>query len=54
MTVLAESLERHHRPIIAVLALIILALVTSCLFHETIPICHWLFACDHGMHAGAS
>jgi hypothetical protein len=22
----------------------------ACTFHDVIPICHYLFGCDHGMH----
>jgi hypothetical protein len=25
----------------------------ACTFHDVIPICHFLFGCDHGMHAAA-
>ena len=52
MAPFADSIERHHRPIIAVLSLIIVVFVVSCTFHEVIPICHWLFGCDHSMHVG--
>jgi hypothetical protein len=24
--------------------------LTACLFHDVIPICHYLFGCDHAMH----
>lgn len=51
MTAIAASIERHHRLIIAVLSLIIVVMVVSCTFHDVIPICHWLFGCDHQMHA---
>ena len=50
MAAFAETVERNHKLIITLLALIIVVLVASCTFHETIPICHWLFGCDHGMH----
>jgi hypothetical protein len=52
MAAIAESIERHHKLIITVLALIIVVFVLSCTFHEVIPICHWLFGCDHQMHMG--
>jgi len=52
MAAIAASIERHHKLIITVLSLVILVLVASCTFHEVIPICHWLFGCDHQMHGG--
>ena len=52
MAAIAQTIEKHHQLIITVLTLIIVVMVLSCTFHETIPICHWLFGCDHGMHAG--
>ena len=52
MAAFAQTLEKHHQMIITGLALIIVVMVLSCTFHETIPICHWLFGCDHGMHVG--
>ena len=52
MTAIAASIERNHKLIIAVLSLIIVVMVLSCTFHDVIPICHWLFGCDHQMHAG--
>ena len=52
MAALAESIERHHRLIITVLSAIIVVMVASCIFHDVIPICHYVFGCDHAMHAG--
>jgi hypothetical protein len=46
----AATIERHHRLIIAGLAFIILFFLAACLFHDVIPICHFLFGCDHAMH----
>ena len=54
MSTMSESIDRHHKPIIILLSLIVLAMVASCTFHEVIPICHWLFGCDHQLHALAS
>lgn len=50
MTAMTAALERHHRVIIAGLALIILFFLVACLLHDVIPICHFLFGCDHAMH----
>jgi hypothetical protein len=51
---MATIIEKHHKLIILSLSLIILVMVTSCIFHDVIPICHYLFGCDHGMHAVSS
>jgi hypothetical protein len=51
MTAMSATVEKHHRKIIAGLLLVILFFAVSCTFHDTIPICHYLFGCDHGMHA---
>jgi hypothetical protein len=53
MATLSESVEKHHRPIIAVLLLIIVTLAASCMFHDLIPVCHYVFGCDHTMHAAS-
>ncbi len=50
MTAMSATIERHHRLIIAALAGIILFFLAACLFHDVIPICHFLFGCDHAMH----
>lgn len=54
MATFSESVEKHHKLIIIVLVVIIVTLASSCLFHDVIPICHYVFGCDHGMHAAAS
>jgi hypothetical protein len=53
MATVSETVEKHHKLIITVLSLIILALASSCLFHDVIPICHYVFGCDHGMHVAS-
>jgi hypothetical protein len=50
MTAINQSLEKHHRPIIFSLASVILFFAASCMFHDVIPVCHYLFGCDHAMH----
>ena len=56
MATFDSFLERNHKPIIAVLSLVIVAMVVSCAFDDLIPVCHYLFGCDHAFHgaAGAS
>ncbi len=51
MAAFAESIEKHHKPIILVLLAVILFFLAACIFHDVIPICHWVFRCDHRMHA---
>ena len=43
-------LDRHHRLMIGLMGAIILFFLTACLLHDVIPICHYLFGCDHAMH----
>jgi hypothetical protein len=50
MTAISATIEKHHQKIIAGLVLIILFFVLACTFHDAIPICHYLFGCDHAMH----
>ncbi len=48
-------MEKHHRPIIFSLAFVVLFFAASCTFHDIIPICHYVFGCDHHLHvAGES
>ena len=50
MTALTAVVDEHPRIIITVLGLVILFFLTACLLHDVIPVCHWLFGCDHRMH----
>jgi hypothetical protein len=47
---LSLAIEKYHKLIIVIMALIIIFFLTACLFHDTIPICHYLFGCDHRLH----
>jgi hypothetical protein len=47
MTAIALSVEKHHKLIIAVLVGVILLFLFACTFNDVLPICHWLFKCDH-------
>jgi hypothetical protein len=51
MNTASTFLERNHRAIIFSLAFIIIFFAASCTFHDVIPICHYLFGCDHQVHA---
>jgi len=51
MTALATSVEKHHRLIILSLMSAIVIFLTACTFHDVLPICHYVFGCDHGFHS---
>lgn len=44
------TVDRHPRLIAGALGAVILFFLAACLLHDVIPICHWLFVCDHRMH----
>jgi hypothetical protein len=50
MATVAGKIETHHRLIISALLAVVLFFAAACLVHDTIPICHYLFGCDHAMH----
>jgi hypothetical protein len=50
MTAMSATIEKHHRKIITALVLVIVFFAAACTFHDLIPICHYLFGCDHAMH----
>jgi len=50
MSTFDAVMEKHHRPIIFSLAAVIAFFAVSCTFHDIIPVCHYLFGCDHAMH----
>lgn len=51
MNAINESLEKHHRPIIYALTFSLLFFAAACTFHTAIPVCHYIFKCDHNMHS---
>ncbi len=50
MNTFALAVERYHRLIIVSLAAVIVLFLFACTFHDILPICHYLFGCDHLMH----
>jgi hypothetical protein len=48
-----QMLEKHHRGIIYSLLFVVVFFATACTFHDVIPICHYLFGCDHQVHTVA-
>lgn len=43
-------IDQYHRLIIYSLAFVVVFFAASCTFHDVIPVCHYLFGCDHLMH----
>ena len=50
MSAFAATIERRHQLIIIVLVAVILFFLAACTFNGVLPICHYLFGCDHMMH----
>jgi len=50
MNSLNASLTQFHKPIIFSMLIVIVFFAAACTFHDTIPICHYLFGCDHHLH----
>jgi hypothetical protein len=50
MDTVNTMMEQHHRTIIFSLASVVVFFAASCTFHDVIPICHYLFGCDHQLH----
>jgi hypothetical protein len=50
MNAMTSAVDKHHQLIIAGLVAVIVFFMIACTFHDAIPICHYLFGCDHGMH----
>ena len=47
MTAIAEAVERHYLGIIYSQLGVILFFALACTFNGVLPVCHWLFNCDH-------
>jgi hypothetical protein len=50
MGTLSDTIARHPQFVITALTLVILVMVTACVLNEVIPICHYVFGCDHRFH----
>ena len=46
-------METHHRGIIFSLAFVVVFFAAACTLHDVIPICHYVFGCDHQLHMAA-
>ena len=49
-TRIGTTVDTHPRLIAGILGGLIFLFLASCLLHDVIPICHWIFRCDHRMH----
>ena len=49
-TRIGNTIDTNPRLIAGILGGLILFFLAACLLHDVIPICHWLFGCDHRMH----
>lgn len=54
MNAINESIDKYNRPIIFSLMFVIVFFVAACTFHDSIPVCHYIFGCDHNMHVSGS
>lgn len=50
MSPIVGAVDAHPRVFAATLGLVILFFLVACVAHDVIPICHWVFQCDHRMH----
>ena len=50
MAALTSFLDTHHRAVIGALSFVVVFFAAACTFHDAIPICHYLFGCDHALH----
>jgi hypothetical protein len=50
MSTVYAVMEKNHRVIIFSLLGVIALFLVACTFHDVLPICHYLFGCDHRMH----
>lgn len=50
MAAVSATIDTHHRAIIAGLLVVVVFFATACTFHDLIPVCHYLFGCDHAVH----
>jgi hypothetical protein len=53
MNAINQAMEKHHRSIIYSLLFVIVFFAASCTFHDIIPVCHYIFGCDHQMHVAS-
>ena len=47
MPALTAAIEARHRLIIGSLGAVILFFLAACILNGVIPVCHYVFGCDH-------
>jgi len=50
MATMARIIDAHAKLIVAVQGILIVFFLAACLLHDVIPVCHYLFGCDHRLH----
>jgi hypothetical protein len=50
MITVTEAVETRHMAIILFLLSLIAIFLAACSLHDVLPICHYVFGCDHGFH----
>lgn len=51
MTAINVVVEKYHKLIILALVGVIVLFLFACTFHDVLPICHYVFGCDHQIHS---
>ena len=54
MVKVSQSVEDHHRAIILSLLSLIAVFLIACSLNDVLPICHYVFGCDHSFHGVSS
>lgn len=50
MAALDRLVQSHAKLIVALQGVLIVFFLTACLLHDVVPVCHYLFGCDHRLH----
>lgn len=50
MATLFATIEEHHNTVMWGLFAVIVFFAVACTLHDVIPVCHWIFQCDHRLH----
>ncbi len=50
MNAIYAVMEKNYRVIIFALLGVIILFLVACTFHDVLPICHYIFGCDHMLH----
>jgi hypothetical protein len=50
MNTVFSVMEKYNKIIIFSLVGVIALFLFACTFHDVLPICHYIFGCDHMVH----